>query len=102
MGWAGRRQALRRRSPTPAIARRGASRCWGWRAARRPPPYCRRATLVDGNVGEGEGEEEGEEHLEVLKWLRAEGCPWDILACAWAAGAVHLEVLKWLRAGGCP
>ena len=24
-------------------------------------------------------------HLKVLKWLRAEGCPWNDLACAAAA-----------------
>ena len=38
----------------------------------------------------------------MLKWLRAEGCPWDEDACARAAGGGHLEVLKWLRAEGCP
>ena len=31
-------------------------------------------------------------HLEVLKWLRANGCPWN----------AHLEVLQWARANGCP
>ena len=41
-------------------------------------------------------------HLEMLKWLRAEGCPWDEGACAWAALRGHLEVLKWLQAEGCP
>ena len=41
-------------------------------------------------------------HLEVLKWLRAEGCPWDEWACAWALRGGHLEVLEWLRAAGCP
>ena len=34
----------------------------------------------------------------MLKWLRAEGCPWDEQACEGAAGGGHLEVLKWLRA----
>ena len=38
----------------------------------------------------------------MLKWLRAEGCPWDVEVCTRAAGGGHLEVLKWLRAEGCP
>ena len=41
-------------------------------------------------------------HLEVLKWLRSEGCPWNERACQWAARHGHLEVLKWLRSEGCP
>ena len=41
-------------------------------------------------------------HLEVLKWLRAEGCPWDEDACTEAAWYGRLEVLKWLRDNGCP
>ena len=41
-------------------------------------------------------------HLETLKWLRSEGCPWDAYACAGAAGHGHLEILKWLRSEGCP
>ena len=40
--------------------------------------------------------------LEVLKWLRANGCPWDEQTCASAAQAGHLEVLQWARANGCP
>ena len=40
--------------------------------------------------------------VEMLKWLRAKGCPWDEGTCAAAAYGGHLEVLKWLRAGGCP
>ena len=40
--------------------------------------------------------------LEVLKWLRANGCPWDEKTCASAAQAGHLEVLQWARANGCP
>ena len=41
-------------------------------------------------------------HVEVLKWLRAEGCPWDEVACENAAGGGHVEVLKWLLAEKCP
>ena len=41
-------------------------------------------------------------HLEVLQWARANGCPWNSLTCACAAGGGHLEVLQWARANGCP
>jgi len=49
-------------------------------------------------------------HLEVLKWLRAEGVlggrracgVWEGETCARAAKYGHLEVLKWLHANGCP
>ena len=41
-------------------------------------------------------------HLEVLKWARANGCPWDEGTCAYAAEGGHLEVLKWARENGCP
>ena len=41
-------------------------------------------------------------HLEMLKWLRSEGCPWNERACSGAAQSGHLEVLKWLRSEGCP
>ena len=41
-------------------------------------------------------------HLEVLKWSRENGAPWDEETCAEAARGGHLEVLKWLRENGCP
>jgi len=41
-------------------------------------------------------------HLEVLKWARENGCPWDEWTCAYAAEGGHLEVLKWARENGCP
>ena len=41
-------------------------------------------------------------HFEVLKWLGSEGCPWDEKACEAAAKGGHFEVLKWLRSEGCP
>ena len=41
-------------------------------------------------------------HLEVLKWARANDCPWGALTCAWAAKCGHLEVLQWARENGCP
>jgi hypothetical protein len=41
-------------------------------------------------------------HLEMLKYARANGCPWDEGTCAAAARGGHLEVLQWARANGCP
>ena len=41
-------------------------------------------------------------HLEILKWARSQGCPWNTHTCMEAAGGGHLEVLKWARSQGCP
>ena len=41
-------------------------------------------------------------HLEVLQWLRTNGCPWDSYTCMRAAQGGHLEVLQWARTNGCP
>ena len=41
-------------------------------------------------------------HLEVLRWARANGCPWSHMTCKAAARSGHLEVRKWMRANGCP
>ena len=41
-------------------------------------------------------------NLEVLKWAREAGCPWDVRTCWMAAKGGHLEVLKWAREQGCP
>jgi len=41
-------------------------------------------------------------YLEILKWLRANECPFDDALCSAAAASGHLEVLKWLRAIRCP
>ena len=41
-------------------------------------------------------------HLEVLKWARANKCPWDEWTCKLAAAGGHLEVLKWARENDCP
>jgi hypothetical protein len=41
-------------------------------------------------------------HLEVLKWLRSQRCPWDKFICSWAADGGHLEVLQWVRKHGGP
>ena len=42
------------------------------------------------------------EHLEVLQWARAYGCPWDKATCAAAALNKHFEVLEWARTKDCP
>ena len=36
-------------------------------------------------------------HLEMIKWLRAKGCPWGTLTSSWAAFGGQLEVLQWMR-----
>ena len=41
-------------------------------------------------------------NLEVIKWLKENGCPWDTRTCTFAALNGHLEVLKWLKENGCP
>src|SRR5271155_4194575 len=40
--------------------------------------------------------------LEILKWARSEGCPWNSSTCSWAAYNGHFELLKWARSEGCP
>ena len=37
-------------------------------------------------------------HIEVLSWLRAQGCPWDETVCA---AAKEVEVIRWLHEHGC-
>lgn len=39
--------------------------------------------------------------MDILRYARANGCPWNVLTCAYAAAAGHLEALKWARAEGC-
>ena len=39
--------------------------------------------------------------LELLQWLRAEGCPWDFNTCYYAVEDGHVEVLRWARENGC-
>ena len=41
-------------------------------------------------------------NLELVRWLRGEGCPWDIDTCYWAVKQGHVEVLRWLRENGAP
>ena len=39
--------------------------------------------------------------MEVARWAKERGCPWDEETCAYAAEGGHLEMLQWLRANGC-
>lgn len=41
-------------------------------------------------------------HIDVLRWLRGRGCPWDEQTCEQAAAGGHLSLLQWARARGCP
>ena len=41
-------------------------------------------------------------HLEVMKWLRANGCPWNEETCMGATEGGQQKVLQWARANGCP
>lgn len=41
-------------------------------------------------------------HLQLLQWLRAQGCPWDRWTCTYAAESGHLVLLQWARENGCP
>ena len=40
--------------------------------------------------------------LELVQWLRAEGCPWHHLTCEYAVEKGHVEVLRWARENGRP
>lgn len=39
--------------------------------------------------------------LDVLRWARQDGCPWDASACEAAAESGHLDVLDWAVSHGC-
>jgi hypothetical protein len=41
-------------------------------------------------------------NVELVRWLRGEGCDWNAWTCRNAAGAGRLGVLQWVRANGCP
>ena len=41
-------------------------------------------------------------NLELLQFLRENGCPWDDWTCWNAAGYGHLECLKYAHENGCP
>ena len=41
-------------------------------------------------------------NLELVQFLRGEGCPWDWNTCSEAVDKGHVEVLRWVRENGCP
>ena len=41
-------------------------------------------------------------NLELVQWLRAEGCAWDWRTCHYAVQQSHMEMLRWARENGCP
>ena len=41
-------------------------------------------------------------NLEMLKWARANDCPWDVVTRQFAGDGEHWDVLEWARANGCP
>ena len=41
-------------------------------------------------------------HLEVVKWLHANGCPWDEKACLFAGARTHWDILQYLVDNKCP
>ena len=54
---------------------------------------------MDGNVL---GHAAGSGNLELVRWLRGEGCPWDSDTCYNAVKYGHVETLRWARENGCP
>ena len=40
-------------------------------------------------------------NLELVQWLRGEGCPWDHNTCHGAVMKGHVEVLRWVRENDC-
>jgi hypothetical protein len=43
-----------------------------------------------------------ENSLEMLQWVRENGCPWNSSTCACAAKSGNFDALKWARENGCP
>jgi hypothetical protein len=44
----------------------------------------------------------GQGHTAMSEYLRTEQCPWDEQACEFAAERCHLNTLRWLHENGCP
>ena len=40
-------------------------------------------------------------NLELVRWLRGEGCPWNMYTCYWAVEKGRVETLRWVRENGC-
>ena len=43
-----------------------------------------------------------EGHFEILKWLRANGCPWDKWTYFYAIENGYHEIAQWAKDNGCP
>jgi len=41
-------------------------------------------------------------HLEVVKWLHVNGCPWNEKTCLFAAKYIHWDTLQYLVDNKCP
>ena len=41
-------------------------------------------------------------NLELVHFLRGQGCPWSFSTCRWAVNKGRVEVLRWARENGCP
>ena len=41
-------------------------------------------------------------NLELVRWLRGEGCDWHADTCSSAVQGGHVEVLRWVRENGAP
>lgn len=41
-------------------------------------------------------------NIEVMKWLKDNGCPFNKETFSWAAYNGNLENMKWLHSNGCP
>ena len=39
-------------------------------------------------------------NLELVRWLRAEGCPWNRWTCSYAVERGRVKVLRWVRENG--
>jgi len=51
---------------------------------------------VNGGIAAGTG------NVEMLRFLKENGCDWDVQTYYHAIQNGHLEVVKWLKANGCP
>ena len=41
-------------------------------------------------------------NIQLMRWLRARGCPWDARTCSMAASRGHIDMLRWLRSQSPP
>merc|ERR1711934_426529 len=82
--------------PTTSSAVTGAKTSWRWQTTKPPHFLFFFFEIPCTYAAEGGG------HSEVMKWLRSEGCPWDVSTCLKAAEGGHLDVLEWAIENGCP